>query len=250
MPIETRSGQIEATARQASVRESHSRICNPKHGANETRRVLIETRRVPIEATARRRQASVFGKPFPPSAIGSTEQTFSSECQTGNAPPSQLQCRHEGRQAWLHAKQSTPPCEPQGPGRERRPKWRLPQCSQLPVRTQNDQFFCFSRRMRASVVIFRTLAQERCRSAAGNLPKSKADAARSNRRSLECEGSGKGGRYARWATSRAIRASKIGSKESHPPKKTSEQKKPDDSATFRCENIEKPRSHTHKISES
>ena len=57
--IETRRGPIEATARQASVRESHSRICNPKHGANETRRVLIETRRVPIETTAR--QASVFG---------------------------------------------------------------------------------------------------------------------------------------------------------------------------------------------
>ena len=59
LPIETRRGPIEANARQASVRESHSRICNPKHGANETRRVLIETRRVPIEATAR--QASVFG---------------------------------------------------------------------------------------------------------------------------------------------------------------------------------------------
>ena len=59
VPIETRRGQIEATARQASVRESHSRICNPKHGATETRWVLIETRRVPIEATAR--QASVFG---------------------------------------------------------------------------------------------------------------------------------------------------------------------------------------------
>ena len=59
VPIETRRGPIEATARQASVRESHSRICNPKHGANETRRVLIETRRVPIEATTR--QASVFG---------------------------------------------------------------------------------------------------------------------------------------------------------------------------------------------
>ena len=52
VPIETRRGPIEATARQASVRESHSRTCNPKHGANETRRV-------PIEATAR--QASVFG---------------------------------------------------------------------------------------------------------------------------------------------------------------------------------------------
>ena len=99
--------------------------------------------------------------------------------------------------------------------------------------------------MRASVVIFRTLAQERCRSAADNPPKSKADPARSNRRSLECDGSGKGGRYARWATSRAIRASKLGSKESYPPKKMSEQKKPDVSATFRGENIEKPRSRTH-----
>ena len=143
VPIETRRGPIEATARQASVRESHSRICNPKHGANETRRVLIETRPVPIEATARLLQArsSAKEKAIPTSAIGSTEQTFSSECQTGNAPPSQLQCRHEGRQNWPHAKQSIPSCEPQGPDRERRPKWRLPQCSQLPVWTQNDQFF-------------------------------------------------------------------------------------------------------------
>ena len=51
VPIETRRGPIEATARQTSVRQSHSRICNPKHGANETRRVPIETRR----------EASVFG---------------------------------------------------------------------------------------------------------------------------------------------------------------------------------------------
>ena len=80
-------------------------------------------------------------KAIPTSAMGSTEQTFSSECQTGNAPQSQLQCRDEGRQNWLHAKQSTPPCEPRGPGRERRPKWRLPHCSQLPVWTQNDQCF-------------------------------------------------------------------------------------------------------------
>ena len=41
--------------------------------------------------------------------------------------------------------------------------------------------------MRASVVIFRTLVKERCRSAADNLPKSKADPAGSNRQSLECE---------------------------------------------------------------
>ena len=88
-----------------------------------------------------RPRSSAKEKAIPTSAIGSTEQTFSSECQTGNAPPSQLQCRHEGRQNWLHAKQSTPPCEPQGPGRDRRPKWRIPQCSQLPVWTQNDQFF-------------------------------------------------------------------------------------------------------------
>ena len=66
VPIETRRGPIVATAREASVRERHSRIWDPKHGANETRWVLIETRwvlietrRVPIEATAR--QASVFG---------------------------------------------------------------------------------------------------------------------------------------------------------------------------------------------
>ena len=105
--------------------------------------------------------------------------------------------------------------------------------------------------MRASEVIFRTLAKERHRSAADNLSKSKADPASSNRRSLECEGSEKEGRNARWGTSRASRASKLGSKESHHPRKITEQKKPDDSATFRRENIEKPRSHTHthKISE-
>ena len=39
--------------------------------------------------------------------------------------------------------------------------------------------------MRASEVIFRTLAKEGHRSAADNLSESKADAARSNRRSLE-----------------------------------------------------------------
>ena len=79
--------------------------------------------------------------------------------------------------------------------------------------------------MGASVVIFRTLAKEWCRSAADNVPKSKADPVRSNRRSLEVEGSGKGGRNASCGTSRAIRAPKIGSKESHPPKKMSEQGK-------------------------
>ena len=41
------------------IEKSHSRICNPKHEANETRRMLIETMRVSIETTAR--QASVFG---------------------------------------------------------------------------------------------------------------------------------------------------------------------------------------------
>ena len=150
-----------------------------------------------------RPRSSAKEKALPASAIGSTEQTFSSECQTGNAPPSQLRCRHEGRQNWLHAKQSAPSCEPQGPGRERRPKWRLPRCSKLPVLDPERPIFCFSRRMRASVVIFRTLAKERRRSAAENLPKSKADPARSNRRSLECEGSETEGRNARWGTSRA-----------------------------------------------
>ena len=52
--------------------------------------------------------------------------------------------------------------------------------------------------MRASEVIFRTLAKERHRSAADNLSKSKADPARSNRQSLECEVSEKEGRNARW----------------------------------------------------
>ena len=103
---------------------------------------------------------------------------------------SQLQCRHEGRQNWLHAKKRTL-SERQGPGRERRPKWRLLQGSKLSVWMQNDRIFFFSRRMRASEVIFRTLAKERHRSGADNPPKSKADPARSNRRSLECERSEK-----------------------------------------------------------
>ena len=76
---------------------------------------------------------------------------------------SQLQCRHEGRQNWLHAKRRTL-SERQGSGRERRPKWRLLQGSKLTVWTQNDRIFFFSRRMRASEVIFRTLAKERHRS--------------------------------------------------------------------------------------
>ena len=53
---------------------------------------------------------------------------------------SQLQCRHEGRQHWLHAKQRTL-SERQGPGRERRPKWRLFQGSKLSVCMQNDRIF-------------------------------------------------------------------------------------------------------------
>ena len=65
------------------------------------------------------------------------------------------------------------------------------------------------------------------------------------RDTLESEGSEKEGRNARWGTSRASRASKLGSKESHPPKKTSDEKKLDDPAIFRCENIENLRSHTH-----
>ena len=53
---------------------------------------------------------------------------------------SQLQCRHEGRQHWLHAKQRTL-SERQGPGRERRPKWRLLQGSKLSGWMQNDGIF-------------------------------------------------------------------------------------------------------------
>ena len=53
---------------------------------------------------------------------------------------SQLQCRHEGRQHWLHAKQRTL-SERQGAGRERRPKWRLFQGSKLSVCMQNDRIF-------------------------------------------------------------------------------------------------------------
>ena len=75
----------------------------------------------------------------------------SKHCQSGNAPPSQLQCRHEGRQNWLHAKQRTL-SERQGPGRERRPKWRLLQGSKLTVWMENDRIFCFSRGTRASAL--------------------------------------------------------------------------------------------------
>ena len=53
---------------------------------------------------------------------------------------SQLQCRHKGRQNWLHAKQRTL-SQRQGPGRERRPKCRLLQCSKLSVSLQNDRIF-------------------------------------------------------------------------------------------------------------
>ena len=87
-----------------------------------------------------RPRSSAKKKAIPTSASGSTEQTFSSECQTGNVPPSQLQCRHEGRQNWLHAKERTL-SERQGPGRERRPKWRLFQGSKLSVWMQNDRIF-------------------------------------------------------------------------------------------------------------
>ena len=95
-----------------------------------------------LKRLATARQASVFSKEkaIPTSAIGSTEQTFSSECHIGNAPPSQLQSRHEGRQNWLHAKQRTL-SERQGPGRERRPKWRLLQGSNLSAWMQNDRMF-------------------------------------------------------------------------------------------------------------
>ena len=79
---------------------------------------------------------------------------------------SQLQCRHEGRQNWLRDKKRTL-SERQGSGRERRPKWRLLQGSKLTVWTQNDRIFFFCRRMRASEVIFRTLAKERHRSETG-----------------------------------------------------------------------------------
>ena len=142
VPIESLRVPIEATARQASVRESHSRICNPKRGANETRRVLIEPGEYRLKRLrdVDRSRSSAKEKAIRTSAIGSTEQTFSSECQTGNAPPSQLQCRHEGPQNWLHAKQRTLSERP-GPGRERRPKWRLLRGSKLSVRMQNDRIF-------------------------------------------------------------------------------------------------------------
>ena len=56
---------------------------------------------------------------------------------------------------------------------------------------QNDRIFASLVECVLREVIFRTLAKERHRSAADNLSKSKADPARSNRRSLECEGSEK-----------------------------------------------------------
>ena len=103
---------------------------------------------------------------------------------------SQLQCRHEGRQHWLHAKQRTL-SERQGPGRERRPKWRLFQGSKLSVCMQNDRIFASL----VECVLRRSFSEHwrknRIDPRPDNLSKSKADPARSNRRSLECEGSKK-----------------------------------------------------------
>ena len=67
----------------------------------------------------------------------------------------------------LAARQKRTLSERQGSRRERRQKWRLLQGSKLTVWTQNDRIFFFSRRMRASEVIFRTLAKERHRSETG-----------------------------------------------------------------------------------
>ena len=86
-----------------------------------------------------RPRSSAKEKAIPTSAIGSTvEQTFSSECQTGNVPTCSVVTK--ARQNWLHAKQRTL-SERQGPGRERRPKWRLFQGSKLSVCMQNDRIF-------------------------------------------------------------------------------------------------------------
>ena len=121
---------------------------------------------------------------------GACPCAFSSEWKTGNVPSSQF--RHEVRLFWLHAKQRTL-SERQGPGRERRPKWRLLQGSKLTVWMQNDRIFAHASLVEC--VLRRSfsehMAKERHRSAADNLSKSKADPARSNRRSLdhECEGS-------------------------------------------------------------
>ena len=62
---------------------------------------------------------------------------------------------------------------------------------------------------------------------------------------------GKEGRNAGRGTSRASRASRVGLKETHPPREVTERKKQDDRGLFRGEIIENPRSHTqtHKISE-
>ena len=54
--------------------------------------------------------------------------------------PNKGQLRHEVRLFWLHAKQRTL-SERQGPGRERRPKWRLLRGSKLSVCMQNDRIF-------------------------------------------------------------------------------------------------------------
>ena len=146
--------------------------------------------------------SSAEEKAIPTSAIGSTEQTFSSECQIGNAPPSQLQCRHEGRQNWLHAKQTTL-SERQGPGRERRPKWRLFQGSKLSVCMQNDRIFPSL----VECVLRRSFSEHWRKNGIDPRPTTyqsrRPTRQRSNRRSLECERSEKEGRNARWGTSRA-----------------------------------------------
>ena len=72
------------------------------------------------------------------SAIGSTvEQTFSSECQTGNVPS----CSVVTKAASTGCTPNKGHSERQGPGRERRPKWRLFQGSKLSVCMQIDGIF-------------------------------------------------------------------------------------------------------------
>ena len=83
--------------------------------------------------------SSAKEKAIPTSAIGSTvEQTFSSECQTGNVPSCSVVTK-AARSGCTPKKMTL--SERQGPGRERRPKWRLLQGSKLSVCMQNDRTF-------------------------------------------------------------------------------------------------------------
>ena len=145
---------------------------------------------------------------------------------------SQLQCRHEGRQHWLHAKQRTL-SERQGPGRERRPKWRLLQGSKLSVWMQNDRIF-------ASLVecVLRRSFSEHWRKNGIDPRPTTYQSRRPTRQGqtvdlLSVRGPKKKAEMLVGALPERVEPRKLSSKESHHPRKITEQKKQDDSAIFR-----------------